>query len=313
MSFNHHALIARMGNEDGARQEFARLVAAIARMESTGVRRIREAPGDWGIDCFIGELADRQAISVWQAKFFPTEIGAPQKAQIRDSFTSALENAKREGYELSFWTLVVPISMSAPETRWWDSWRRRQLRDHGVEVRLWDLTELEHYLRMENATSIRDEFFPAFEAPKPPSIAVAALPPEIDYDDMLFVRQLREAEILELDSAREQFFNAEVLERYVTEQGVPAHADLLRSLRMGARAIWSIEFNDACNEHRLDHKLPALHGRVMRGLMELHSAERDLPLRLHVVHRLGTMHQVVEFGRAGWVRNYQEIADEHRA
>jgi hypothetical protein len=57
VSFNHHKLIARIGNEQGAREEFARLIAALAEL-TTRVRRIRENPGGWGIDAFAGRLDD---------------------------------------------------------------------------------------------------------------------------------------------------------------------------------------------------------------------------------------------------------------
>jgi hypothetical protein len=69
VSFNHHQLIARIGNEQGAREEFARLTAALAEL-TTRVRRIRENPGDWGIDAFAGRLDDGGEAAVWQAKFF---------------------------------------------------------------------------------------------------------------------------------------------------------------------------------------------------------------------------------------------------
>lgn len=84
MPFNHHALISRIGNEQGAREEFARFVAAMAEL-TTRVRRIRENPGDWGIDSFAGRL-DGGEVAVWQAKFFINGVGDAQKQQIRDRF-----------------------------------------------------------------------------------------------------------------------------------------------------------------------------------------------------------------------------------
>jgi hypothetical protein len=85
VSFNHHQLIARIGNEQGAREEFARLTAALAEL-TTRVRRIRENPGDLGIDAFAGRLDDGGEVAVWQAKFFINGVGDAQQQQIRDSF-----------------------------------------------------------------------------------------------------------------------------------------------------------------------------------------------------------------------------------
>jgi hypothetical protein len=85
VAFNHHALIARMGNEQGAREEFARLVAALAEL-TLRVRRIREDPGDWGIDSFAGRLDEGSDVAVWQAKFFVNGVADSQKNQIRGSF-----------------------------------------------------------------------------------------------------------------------------------------------------------------------------------------------------------------------------------
>jgi hypothetical protein len=33
---------------------------------------------------------------------------------------------------------------------------------------------------------------------------------------------------------------------------------------------------------------------------------------MHLVHRKGAMHQVVDAGRAGWVRDFRAIAEAHR-
>jgi hypothetical protein len=311
MSFNHHALIARVGNEQGAREEFARLVAALAEV-TTRVRRIRENPGDWGIDAFAGRLDDGGDVAVWQAKFFINGIGDSQQQQIRDSFRMAREAAEKHGYQLVRWTLTIPVDLSAIETQWWDGWKERQEAEHGVAVELWDKHRLDTLLRPPDADSIRNEFLPPFAAAEVSSRPIKPLPPGTTYDEMLFIAQLKEAGIGELQAAREEFFNAELLERDVVDKGVEQEVAGLQTVRSETRSLWSHEYNDACEKNAGSSSLPGLHGAVMRAIRQLHLAQGLTPLRLNVVHRFGTMHQVVEYGDAGWVRDFRAVVERHR-
>jgi hypothetical protein len=165
VSFNHHALIARIGNEQGAREEFARLVAALGEL-TTQVRRIRENPGDWGIDAFAGRLGDGADVAVWQAKFFINGVGQSQQQQIRDSFRMAREAAEKHGYQLVRWTLVIPVDLSATETQWWDGWKEREQAEHGVMIELWDKHRLDTLLRPPDAEAIRRKLLPRPDRPR---------------------------------------------------------------------------------------------------------------------------------------------------
>lgn len=92
MSFTHHHLIAAAGGEEDARPRFERMVTACVRLQHPTVRNLRPAPGDWGIDAVVGELDGR--VSIWQAKFFISEIGNTQKQEIRDSFAQAMKKRR---------------------------------------------------------------------------------------------------------------------------------------------------------------------------------------------------------------------------
>ena len=311
MPFNHHALIARIGNEQGAREEFARLVAALAELTAR-VRRIRENPGDWGIDSFAGRLDEGNKVAVWQAKFFVNGVGDSQKSQIRDSFRMARESAAQHGYELVRWTLVIPVDLAAEETQWWDDWKARQETDYGVAVELWDKHRLDSLLRLPDAVPIDQEFFPPFATQPMPTRPVEPLPPQVTYEEMLFVAQLREAGIAELQAAREQFFNAELLLHEVTDKAVEQDLAALRTIRAEANSLWSLEYSDACAQTEEANRLPALHGAVMRAIRDLHLAQGPTRLRENVIHRFGTMHQIVEDGDAGWVRDFRSVIERHR-
>lgn len=311
MSFSHHKLIARIGNEQGAREEFARLIAALAEL-TTRVRRIREAPGDWGIDAFAGRL-DGAEIAVWQAKFFINGVSDAQQQQIRDSFRMAREAAEKHGYQLARWTLSLPVDLAAAETQWWDGWKERQEAEHGIAIELWAKHELDTLLRLPDAEAIRNEILPPFATAEVSSRPVRPLPAGTTYDDMLFISQLREAGIGELQAAREEFFNAELLVREVNDKGVEQEVAGLHTVRSETRSLWSHEYNDACERNTGGPLLPGLHGAVMRAIRELHWAQGSTSLRLNVVHRFGTMHQVVEDGEAGWVRHFRAVVERHRS
>jgi hypothetical protein len=309
VAFSHHALIVRAGNEAGAREEFARLVAALAELK-TRVRRIRENPGDWGIDSFAGRLDEGAHVGVWQAKFFIDQVGDVQQQQIRDSFRMARESAHKHGYNLMRWTLAIPLDLSAAETQWWDGWKQRQQDEHQVAIELWDKHRFDELLRLPDAEPIQVEFFPS--AGVASSRPVEPLPDETTYDDMLFIAQLKEAGIVELRAAREQFFNAELLVRDVTDKGVEEEIASLYTVRAEASSLWENEYNDACGQTASAGALPGLHGAVMRALRELHLSQGVTRLRLNIVHRFGTMHQIVEDGEAGWVREFREVARSYR-
>jgi hypothetical protein len=311
MPFDHHALIARIGNEAGAREEFARLTAALAEL-TTRVRRIREDPGDWGIDSFAGRLDEGEDVAVWQAKFFTYRIAETQKQQIRDSFTMARTTAAGRGHRLVQWTLVIPLNMSAPETKWWDGWKGRQEEDHGLRIELWDRHRIETLLRLPDAERIDAEFFPPFAAPTVTPRPVQTPPAEMSYDELLFIAQLTAAGIPDVRSAKKEFFNAELLVRDVKDKAVEQELETLETIRSETESIWSANYNDACTTSTAGDRLPSLHGAVMNALLSVHLAQGATLLRLNVVHRYGTMHQIVENGEAGWVRDYAAVAERHR-
>ena len=85
------------------------------------------------------------------------------------------------------------------------------------------------------------------------------------------------------------------------------------TVRSETRSLWSQEYNDACEKNARADSLPGLHGAVMRAIRALHLAQGLTPLRLSVVHRSGTMHQVVEDGEAGWVREFRAVVERHRS
>ena len=92
----------------------------------------------------------------------------------------------------------------------------------------------------------------------PPPPRIAELTDPTIYDDALFVRQLREAQIAKLDSAKQQFFNAEILEREVGAKSVQAEVEELALVRAEVAALWEHRFSGACSSSA-DPLLPGWH------------------------------------------------------
>jgi hypothetical protein len=139
----------------GAREQFEDLTIQLIRSVRPKAETIRIVKGDGGIDAHEGSLADKTGIDVYQMKFFPIAIGESQKAQIRDSFTTARKSDK---FKAKTWTLCIPIDMSLDEKNWFDAWKDSQA-SSGIEISLWSGTHLEGILFERNNEGIKEAFF----------------------------------------------------------------------------------------------------------------------------------------------------------
>jgi hypothetical protein len=308
MDINFYTLIVASGSKAGAREQFELLMADLVRIYHRTVRRIDASSGDWGIDVFVGDLDG--VISVWQSKFFIDGVKQSQKGEIRDSFATAVNRAEQQGYVLDAWTLCIPVSMDPETTKWWDGWKKRKEKETGVRIGLWDETELRALLRSPDATTIRNVYFGSKTRRTP--IPVYPLPTSTYYEDMLFIKQLKAAGIMELGSAKRQFFNADLLAREVADKGVVEEVQTIETMRAETHAVWETRFNERCAPPPSDRLLPGFYGEVMKAIEVLHGAGERFVIPLSLVHRLGSMHQVVEEGAAGWVYKWREIVEAHR-
>lgn len=302
-----HQLIGG-GGKEGARETFERLVAQLVLLRFRSVKRVDANPGDWGLDVFAGEIDG--VMSVWQAKFFIDGVAKAQQAQIRESFAQVMRQAEKQGFTVDAWTLCIPVDLDAENLTWWTKWKKKQERDNNVHIELWDRTALEGLLLTPDAAELRSVFFPTNATGPIAPAPVVELPAEMTYDDMLFIKQLEAAQIYEHDSAKQQFFNAELLGREVADKRVSEHILALQAERADLRSMWEDRYNRACTEPPAsDGLLPHLHPDVMEAIERRHDAGRIEVLPMHLIHRKGAMHQVVEAGRAGWVRDFRKISE----
>lgn len=313
IDFRIHAI--RTGSDEGGRTDFHRMLSALVGQVHPTATDVRPDPGDWGIDVFVGSLVDK--ISIWQSKYFYTEIGNSQKAQIRESFASAMKHAEAEGYDVESWTLCVACELSAPERKWWDTKTREWERAHpGLNVDLWDAPVLRRRLMAPEAVPVVASFYAEHGAQQQGMVAAfGPLPVSIEeppgYESALFVRQMRSAGISELDGQRAAYFNADLLVRDVEARKVPAELAAVREIDMTLVGHWEDSVADPATSPTVDdYEVSArrLFAHVM-GATQAHTPPIELPLR--PLHLRGFMHRVVEDSRAGWVHDWRDIAREH--
>lgn len=298
----------RAGNMAGARDDFEQMLAMLISAIYPGARAIAANPGDWGIDVLLGELSG--LVVIWQSKYFWPAVTRSSQAQIRESFDSALAAAQRNGYRVRRWVLCVPASMDPDTARWWDRWRARRQRDTGVVIDLWHETTLREMLVRPDAAHVRRHYYDPYD----PEQVRRARPPlsEVDreasagFERALFVRQLRAAGHTEVESAKREFFNAELLAREIQDKGVRAEVDALGEADGVAHGIWEARFNAVSQAYQAEPLLPGLHAAVMGEIRE--SGAFPAALNAGGVHRCGLMHRIVQDRRAGWVRHWRQIA-----
>lgn len=299
----------RTGSTAGGRDLFEKMIQDVVDVKFPGSSTLEANPGDWGIDAYIGTLLEGEA-NVWQSKYFIDGFGDTQKAQARDAYDQALKCAKREGYTLASWTLCIPVDLDGPTEKWWLGWKKKKEKDDGVTIELWSAMRLRRLLQSEDARELREYYFSA-TATVPPLSTRPTVP--LDdygrYDGTLFVHQMHEAGMIECDEAKEEFFNAEILSHEVTDKGVAEELQVLFDVRATLGSIWAQRFNSALQAND-DRRLIGLYMGVMDAIRSYHP---NIPteIRCGMVHAFGIMHQRVNDGRAGWVRDYKVVAAAH--
>ncbi|MER6169862.1 hypothetical protein [Streptosporangium sp. NPDC001681] len=302
-------LVTRAGSKDGARATFEELIQDLVGAKHPEVSTVEANPGDWGIDAYVGSLAEGE-VSVWQSKFFIDGFDKSQQSQVREAYDGAVSAAKDENYTLTSWTLCMPCNFDGPNEKWWDGWKKRTEKRDNIVIDLWNKVRLRRLLMSEDAKYIADNYFnPIF------SVSVAATKPTVRLDDpfkyegALFVKQMHIARMLACDDAKEEFFNAEILSREIHDKALEEEVAALNDTRAVLGSLWSQRFNTAVQLSN-DQLLPGLYEKVMDAVRDHHPSVPKV-LRCGLIHAFGLMHQRVNEGRAGWVRDYRKLVEEY--
>jgi hypothetical protein len=326
LDFRLHAV--RGGSEEFGRVDFHRMLTALVVVQQPTATEVRADPGDWGIDTFVGSLID--TISIWQSKYFYGRIEDSQKAQIRESFASAMKHAAEHGYKVESWTLCVATTLSAPERQWWDGKVRAWRREHPrLRIDLWDEPRLRSMLISPDAEHVFREFYgPDRNWSTHPVVIVdnldelsneplsARLPSATDvpaFADALFMRQLEAAAVSQVDAQRLAFFSADLLARDISARGVRDELDAWNELDHEVEAIWEEHWIDpALTPTAADYE-PSARRLLSAVLGALRTVATPPVLPVQSRHVRGAMHRVVEDGRAGWVYDWRDLVAAHLA
>ncbi|MCX7748571.1 MAG: hypothetical protein N2645_17035 [Clostridia bacterium] len=312
-------LIQRAGNIDGARILFQRLITSIVRLKYKDACEVRPSQGDWGIDVLVGNLAE--SIFVWQSKYFIDGIDDSQKNQIRDSFKTLMDKSKEKGFKVNYWTLCVPCSLSANERKWWDNWSKKASKEYDVPIELKDESALRSELETSDAIELREGYFGST-----PSILnyfiqvindydereIMQLPEKTMYDSAMFIQQLKAANIRELNSAKTQFFNAELISQEVFDKNDTTECNALLSLYEKLRSVWETRFNLCLYSSNTD-EIKSLYPNTMITIEQQDANSLRSPtIKASFVHKQGMMHQLADKCEIGWIKDFRELFKENR-
>jgi hypothetical protein len=311
------SLMVKAGSEEGARVLFQRLIGSIVRCFYKDARDIRCSPGDWGIDVLLGDIGE--VVSVWQAKYFIHGVGESQKSQIRESFKTLMKKSEGQNFKVDAWTLCISCDLSPEETKWWETWKKKAMRNYSLTIQLMDEGAIRSRLESPDAELVREGYFGANPAilnylkqvmKQKPDRDIQTLPEQTLFEESLFVRKLRAADIKELASAKTQFFNAELLIHEVFDKGDESEISAIRSLAEKLRTVWETRYNDACLSGR-EQKMKRLYPETMKAIESMDKTALHCPLtQASLVHKQGIVHQLADKCEVGWTENFRSIVKE---
>ncbi|MFW0775880.1 hypothetical protein ACLRGI_22240 [Paenarthrobacter nitroguajacolicus] len=294
------------GTVGGARERFQQMVTDLVGLLNPGANEVAAGGGsDWGIDTYVGRLDD--SILVWQSKFFIAWRGENERGQVRKSFNELVKKAEQENFKVSLWRLCVPCVLPPVEQKWFDNWSTKQKRTTGVQIELWNGVRLRQFISMDDAKSVRENYFPgSFRSTTP--LPVLTAKNTTAFDSALFVRQLEEAGVLETDGAKGLFYAAEALARDIAGRGVEEEMRAFLEIHLDLLTVWEDHFNASAQQADARGRM----GSFVRDVLQRAATSQDPPgIQLRPAHRRGITHRLVEDRRAGWVTHWRQVAANH--
>ncbi len=225
----------------GARSIFEKICTELLHARhNADAHNIRVSQGDGGIDILVGDF--RSPIDNYQCKYFIDGIDESQKSQIRESFNTAI---KSPIYKMKQWILCVPCELSTKEFTWWSEWKGQNEKLNNIQISLYDgsylISQLKKYSLYATAfdDDIREKLdlvLSCFHQKKQRiSEEIIRLLSEIgeqNYDDMIFVKKLENANIELVDGCKRDFFNAEFAEQTIRSKGSDNELRIFNNLKL---------------------------------------------------------------------------------
>lgn len=312
LMINFKQLEIKAGTEEGARYLFQDLIAHIIQIKHKNAKEIRAAPGDWGIDVFIGNLTSGTCL-VWQAKYFPNGIDKSQQKQINDSFQQVVSKGTENSFIIDAWHLCVPCDLSAKEMTWWEKWKKKNEKKTEIKIVLMERIALTSLLMTPEAESICKHYNLGTYTTSYKEHKIHELPDEIssEYDNSLFIKKLVVAGITENMSARSQFFNAELIKREIHDKGDEDELNELISLYEKIHSMWESRFNEALTSSNPLEETRKVYNNMLISIEQFSDDRLKSPkIAASFFHKQGFMQQLADICKVGWSPNFHQIDDE---
>lgn len=303
----------------GARGVFEKICSQLfAALFGADAHNIKVSQGDEGLDVLVGDFS--APIDVYQCKYFIDGVDDAQKQQIRESFKRSIESSM---YKMKSWTLCLPCELTAKEFQWWSEWKNRKMKLHNVDIALFEGSYLIAQLKKQDmyTTEFDDDIrakldeihtFLALEKQKQLDEIVILLS-DVDadqYDGMVFVRKLENANVSEIDGCKRDFFNAELAEQAVLSQGDDEKIRLMRNLKGKVHSIWETQYR----RYKHDTDGNDLLTRVYQRVEEMDSTTLNTSLsQFSMFAKKGVLHQWAEDCTIGWLADYMAKLEQYLA
>lgn len=165
-------------NLAGAREAFEDACETLFRKinPDKSVSQVKVKVGDGGIDIFIGELGV-EPITVIQCKFFLESFEESQKAQIRESFDTAINSDK---YELKDWRLCIPRVIDIDEHSWWFKWKQKKIEENSKDTNFIKVVNGNELIDLFKENDLYNQIFKIDDSLKIAEIYNAVIPKKIE-------------------------------------------------------------------------------------------------------------------------------------
>lgn len=300
---------ALMADTDMARatDQLTALVTDVVGIIHPDIQNVVVDPTAWGTGVYVGEFGSAARVRVWQSILNMRDFGTVARREADRLLDNSIRATSALGYQLKSWTLVLPTELEPSDLRHWRTWKKAKKETMGVSLDLWTAGALRRRLLSPEGEAVRRLHLGAISRPVPRTLK--ELDDAAKYERTLFIRQLREANISETFSAKAAFFNAEIMSREVSDKSITAELNLLTEWRMHVHGTWEDLFNDACQASK--EQIPPGVLRAVSAVIHEDRPSFSTRMGASTIHGVGIMHQVVEAGEAGWVRDWRVVAHLH--
>lgn len=213
------------------------------------VNRIRENPGDEGVDVYVGDFNDR--IDVYQCKFYMNEL---HYQSINKSLERAVNN---KYYKLKEWYLLIPKRLDIKESKTWFNWKKKKEEEHSIKINLMSGDEI---ILLMKDLRIYDEIFDIKQSMQLEFIYNLALKGTIEVKENMnfLIDKIMSYTKKRIDLIKELYNNSYSVKEYFMKKKVHSFQDLFSKVSKEERFLFR-EIEEVVNRiERQDYELAYL-------------------------------------------------------